>query len=88
MTRGGHTGRMTTAPPPVDQRRAGILMLGVAAVFVAVAIVAAVVVSPWLLLVGLTAIPNVIAAVKTIRAPGTSEPEDDPSPTPDPSASA
>lgn len=70
---------MTSTPPPVDQRRSGILMLGVAAVFVAVAIFAAVAVSPWMLLVGLTAIPNVVAAVKAIRA--TPAP-DDPSASP------
>ena len=70
---------MTSTPPPVDQRRSGILMLGVAAVFVAVAIFAAVAVSPWMLVVGLTAIPNVIAAVKVICAAPAS---DDPSPSP------
>ena len=56
---------MTTTPP--DQRRYGILLLGIAAVFVTVAIIAGTVVTPWMYLVGLTAIPNVITGIKALR---------------------
>jgi hypothetical protein len=58
---------MTTTPP--DQRRYGVLLLGVAVVFVTIAIVAGAVVTPWMYLVGLTAIPNVITGVKALRGP-------------------
>ena len=63
---------MTTAPS--DQRRYGILLLGVAAVFVTIAIVAGAFVTPWMYLVGLTAIPNVITGVKALRRPKPSDP--------------
>lgn len=65
---------MTPTTPPAEERRFAILLLGVAAVFVAVAIFAGTVVTPWLYLVGLTAIPNVIAGVRTLRGPKPSDP--------------
>lgn len=61
-------------PQPPYPRRFGILLLGIAAVFVTVAIVAGTVVTPWMYLVGLTAIPNVITGVKAVRGPKPSDP--------------
>lgn len=65
---------MTQTTPPADQRRFGILLLVFAAVFIAAAIWGGTVVTPWLYLVGVTAVPNVITGVKALRESKSSNP--------------
>jgi hypothetical protein len=56
-----------TQTTPAEERRFAITLLVFAAIFVGVAIFGGIVVTPWLYLVGLTAIPNVLAAVTSLR---------------------
>ena len=60
-------------PQPPYPRRFGILLLVFAAVFVTIALVAGTVVTPWMYLVGLTAIPNIVTGVRAIRQPADRE---------------
>ena len=67
---------MTQQPQDPHPRRFGILVLLIAGVFVAAAVVGGTIVTPWLYLVALTAIPNIIAGVRTLLA-STGTPEHD-----------
>ena len=51
----------------MDERTYGTLLLVVAAVFVAAAVFGGMLVTPWLFLVALTAVPNILTAVKALR---------------------